>query len=73
MNYILSIFYVIVIILLVIAIMLQPRESGLSGLFGGGEGNIFKIKRGAEKILFIITIILGILFLGLSFILFIFQ
>ncbi|OGF78162.1 preprotein translocase subunit SecG [Candidatus Giovannonibacteria bacterium RIFCSPLOWO2_02_FULL_43_11b] len=51
--------------LLVIAILFQQKGSGLSSAFGG-EGNIYTTKRGLEKILFRITIVLGILFLVLS-------
>ncbi|TSC94919.1 MAG: preprotein translocase subunit SecG [Parcubacteria group bacterium Athens1014_10] len=61
----LSIAQVIVSILLIIFILLQNRGSGLSSLFGG-EGNIYKTKRGAEKIIFILTIILSVSFLGLA-------
>ncbi|OGF70134.1 preprotein translocase subunit SecG [Candidatus Giovannonibacteria bacterium RIFCSPLOWO2_02_FULL_45_14] len=52
-------------ILLVTAILFQQKGSGLSSAFGG-EGNIYTTKRGLEKILFRITIVLGILFLALS-------
>ena len=51
--------------LLVMAILFQQKGSGLSSAFGG-EGNIYTTKRGLEKILFRITIVLGILFLALS-------
>ncbi len=51
--------------LLVIAILFQQKGSGLSSAFGG-EGNIYTTKRGLEKILFRVTIVLGILFLTLS-------
>ncbi len=49
-------------ILLIAAILLQQRGSGLSGVFGG-EGNVYRTKRGFERTLFISTIILGFLFL----------
>lgn len=55
-----------VAILLITAILLQQRGSGLSATFGG-EGNIYTTKRGLEKILFRTTIILGALFLILAF------
>ena len=55
-----------VAILLVIAILLQQRGSGLSATFGG-EGNVYRTKRGLEKILFISTLVLGALFLILAF------
>lgn len=50
-----------VAILLMITILLQNKGAGLSGIFGGG-GDVFRTKRGAEKILFISTIILAAIF-----------
>ncbi|MBU1348941.1 preprotein translocase subunit SecG [Patescibacteria group bacterium] len=47
--------------LLVTAILLQQRGSGLGAAFGG-EGNVFRTKRGIEKGLFYVTIGLSILF-----------
>lgn len=63
MSKILSIIQIIVSLLLVIAILLQQRGTGLGGAFGGG-GEVFQTKRGIEKFLFISTIILSIIFLG---------
>ena len=54
-------------IVLMILILLQNKEGGLSGVFGGsGAGNIYRTKRGMEKTIFILTIIFAVLFLGLS-------
>jgi len=50
-------------ILLIIAILLQERGTTLGGAFGG-EGNVYRGRRGAEKVLFMATIILGIIFVG---------
>lgn len=55
----------VVAILLMIVILIQNRGTGLSGIFGG-EGGVYRSRRGAEKNLFIITIVLSVLFLGLS-------
>lgn len=52
-------------ILLIIAILLQQRGTGLSGAFGG-EGNVYRAKRGVEKILFYVTIAIAVLFFGAS-------
>jgi len=60
-----SILQIIVSILLIISIILQTRGTGLSAVFGG-EGNVYRTKRGMEKTIFIITIILSIIFLGLG-------
>ena len=45
---------------LVAAILLQNRSAGLGGAFGGGEG--FYVRRGSEKRLFQLTVILAIAF-----------
>lgn len=52
-------------VLLVGAIVLQQRGSGIGGAFGG-EGNVYQTKRGVEKFLFFATIVLSILFLGVA-------
>ncbi len=58
---------IILALLLMLSILFQNRESGLSGAFGGsGAGSVKMTKRGADKVLFIATIVLAILFFGLS-------
>ena len=52
---------IVIAILLMLAILLQNRGAGLSGIFGGA-GNVYRAKRGMEKILFIATVILAVLF-----------
>ena len=59
----LSVIQIIISALLVGAILLQQRGTGLSATFGG-EGNIYRTKRGLEKVLFIATIALAVLFFG---------
>lgn len=54
-----------VMVLLIVAVTLQNRSSGLSNVFGGA-GNIVATRRGFEKWLFYATIVLGILFVGIS-------
>jgi protein translocase SecG subunit len=54
---------IILSVLLIGGILLQRSEAGLGGAFGGDNFTSAKYtKRGAEKVIFIITIILGILF-----------
>lgn len=50
-------------ILLIISILLQQRGSGLSATFGG-EGNVYRTKRGLEKMLFVFSIILSVVFIA---------
>lgn len=53
-------------VVLILFILMQSKGSGLGGVFGG-EGNVYRTKRGAEKILFIATIVVVILFFGVAF------
>lgn len=50
---------------MIVAILLQQRGSGLGAAFGG-EGNVYRTKRGLEKTLFTLTIIMSVIFLGSS-------
>lgn len=59
----LPIVQIVISILLVGAILLQQRGTGLSATFGG-EGNVYRTKRGLEKVIFIATIVLAVLFFG---------
>ncbi len=52
---------IVLSVLLVAAILLQQRGSGLGAAFGG-EGNVFRTKRGVEKGLFYVSIGLSVLF-----------
>ncbi len=63
MEKVLTVIQLLSAILLIITILMQQRGTGLSGLFGG-SGDIYRAKRGMEKVLFIATIILAIIFLG---------
>lgn len=62
---ILDIAQILVSILLIITILLQQREGGLSGVFGG-EGSVYATRRGIEKGIFVATIILATLFIIIS-------
>lgn len=50
---------------LIIAILLQARGAGLSQVFGG-EGNVYRTRRGIERNLFIFTIVNAILFFSVA-------
>lgn len=65
MSRYLQIAQLVISILLIVAILLQNRGAGLGGIFGG-EGNVYRTKRGAEKIIFTATIVLAIAFFGLA-------
>lgn len=57
-----NIVQIIISVLLAGAILLQQRGGGLSPVFGG-EGGAYRTRRGIEKGIFIVTIILAALFL----------
>lgn len=60
-NILFSIIQIVLSILLVAAILLQQRGTGLGSAFGGG-GEVFRTKRGVEKGLFYATIVIAVLF-----------
>ena len=65
MQFYFNIALIVLSVLLTAAILLQQRGSGLGGVFGG-EGNAFETRRGVERYLFVFTIVVAILFLGVA-------
>jgi protein translocase SecG subunit len=62
----LEIIHVIISVLLAGSIVVQTRSSGLSATFGGsGAANVVQ-RRGAEKLIFKVSIYLSIAFFALS-------
>ncbi|PJF30377.1 MAG: preprotein translocase subunit SecG [Candidatus Thermofonsia Clade 1 bacterium] len=61
----LQIIQILLSVSLVVLIILQSKGSGIGNLLGGGEGGlgITKTRRGLEKTLFQLTIILAAVFL----------
>ena len=55
----------IIAISLILAVLLQNKGTGLGSAFGGSS-NIYMTKRGLDKVLFTITIILACLFFIIS-------
>ncbi len=60
MEKLLKIIQIITSALIIIAVLLQGRNSSLSNLFGGSS-NFYTTERGAEKFLYITTIVLAII------------
>lgn len=56
---------VVISALLIGAILVQQRGSGLSSVFGG-EGAVYHTRRGMEKTIFAATIVLAALFVGIA-------
>ncbi|MDE2030881.1 MAG: preprotein translocase subunit SecG [Patescibacteria group bacterium] len=60
---------IILSIILVVTILLQQSGSDVGGVLGGGDGGgLYHTRRGFEKFLFIVTIVVGILFAVSAFI-----
>ncbi len=61
----LSVAQIVLSIALILAILLQVRGGGLGGIFGQPD-TVFRTKRGVEKTLFQLTIVLAVLFIIIS-------
>lgn len=66
MEVYLDIALIITSIALIISVILQSKGAGLGGLTGGDTGGIFTARRGIEKTLFRVTIVLSIIFFILA-------
>lgn len=62
----LDIALIITSIALIGSVILQSKGAGLGGLTGADTGGIFTARRGIEKTLFWVTIVLSILFFVLN-------
>ena len=64
-NYI-DIAQILVAIALTVVILLQAKGSGIGTALGGGTSSSFRTRRGVEKTLFQLTIVLAVIFLAVS-------
>ena len=60
-----SIAQIVLSIALILSILFQVRGGGLGGIFGQAS-TVFRTKRGVEKTLFQLTIVLVVLFIVIS-------
>ncbi|MBI2869602.1 MAG: preprotein translocase subunit SecG [Chloroflexi bacterium] len=56
---------IILTLALIMAILLQVRGGGLGGIFGQAD-TVYRTKRGVEKTLFQLTVVLTVLFVVIS-------
>ena len=61
----LNIALIIISVLLVLSVILQSKGAGLGGLTGADTGSIFTARRGVERTLFWVTIVLSAVFFAL--------
>ncbi len=62
MQVYLNVVQIVLSVALILAILLQVRGGGLGGIFGQAD-TVFRTRRGVEKTLFQITIVLVFLFI----------
>jgi preprotein translocase subunit SecG len=62
----LDIALIITSVALIASIIMQSKGTGMGGLSNVDTGGVFMARRGVEKTLFIITIILAVIFFGLT-------
>lgn len=62
---ILNISQAVLAVILMAGVLMQARGTGLGAAFGG-DSNIYRTKRGIEKRLFQATIVVAVLFFGVS-------
>ncbi|MCX5993013.1 MAG: preprotein translocase subunit SecG [Chloroflexi bacterium] len=61
----LTIAQLVLAVALIIVLALQVKGGGLGGIFGQADG-VYRTKRGVEKTLFNVTIVLAVMFVILS-------
>jgi preprotein translocase subunit SecG len=57
---------IIVSVGLILSVILQSKGAGLGGLTGADASSVFTARRGIERVLFWVTIVLSVLFFGLA-------
>jgi preprotein translocase subunit SecG len=65
MDKFLDIALIITSVGLIIGVILQSKGAGLGGLTGADTGGVFTARRGIERVLFWVTIVLSVVFFGL--------
>lgn len=60
MDLFLNIIQIILSLVLIILILVQARGSGMGGLFGGGDTSVYSTRRGVERTLFNLTIVVSL-------------
>jgi preprotein translocase subunit SecG len=65
MSVFLNVAQIVLAVALMLAILFQVRGGGLGGIFGQPD-TVFRTKRGVERTLFQLTIVLAVLFIIIS-------
>ena len=65
MQLTLTILTIVISLLLILVVLVQQRGAGVGQAFGG-ESTVYRTRRGAERFLFTLTIILGTLYVAVA-------
>lgn len=65
MSNFLNIALIITSVGLILSVILQSKGAGLGGLTGADTGGVFTARRGIERVLFWMTIVLSVIFFGI--------
>jgi len=65
LHQIINVVQLVVSVLLILSVLLQSRGAGLSGTFGG-DSAVYTTRRGPEKMLYWLTLLLALIFVGLA-------
>ncbi len=66
MERFLDIALIITSVTLIISVILQSKGAGLGGLTGADSGGVYTARRGIERTLFWVTIVLSVIFFTLT-------
>ena len=66
MKQFLDIALIITSVALILSVILQSKGAGLGGLTGGDTGGVYTARRGIERTLFWVTIVLSAIFFVLA-------
>jgi preprotein translocase subunit SecG len=62
----LDVVQILLAVLLIALVLLQAKGSGFSGMFGGDSSSVYRTRRGIEKRMFQVTIIISVTFFVLA-------
>jgi len=62
----LNLIQIVISVALIVLILIQTKGSGLGSLFGGSDSSVYTTRRGVEKTLFNLTIVLAVTFFIVS-------
>ena len=66
MERFLDIALIITSVALIISVIIQSKGAGLGGLTGADTGGVYTARRGIERTLFWVTIVLSVIFFALA-------